>query len=65
MSQPPVVAGMYVEILPLMVSLELEARRPHCADGEPGEALKGTGSVQGHSPGYEQGPGLNPALSSQ
>lgn len=54
--------GMYVEVLPLMVSLEVEARTPHCADGEPGESLRGTGSVQGHGPGHEQKPGLKPAL---
>ena len=53
---------MYVEVLPLMVSLEVEARTPHCADGEPGESLRGTGSVQGHGPGHEQKPGLKPAL---
>ena len=53
---------MYVEVLPLMASLEVEARIPHCADGEPGEALRGTGSVLGHGPGHAQEPGLNPAL---
>ena len=45
-----------------MASLEVEARIPRCADGEPGEALRGTGSVQGHSPGHAQESGLNPAL---
>ena len=53
---------MYVGVLLLMASLEVEARTPHCADGQTGEALRGTGSVQGHRPGHVQEPSLKPAL---
>ena len=35
----------YVQVLPLMVSLEVENRRPHCSEEEPGESLRGMGSV--------------------
>ncbi|XP_034508276.1 uncharacterized protein LOC117799876 isoform X2 [Ailuropoda melanoleuca] len=53
--------GMYVEVLPLMASLQVEARTPTVQIRSLGRP-RATGSAQGHSPGHEQEPSLKPAL---
>ena len=52
---------MYVEVLPLMASLQVEARTPTVQIRSLGRP-RATGSAQGHSPGHEQEPSLKPAL---